>query len=230
MAVVVGLVSQKGGTGKSTLARALGAVVAHAGLKVRIADLDPKQHTVLEWQRTRGEHRVAPSLDVRAFATLAQALAGMADDELLILDAPAGGGRRTLDVAKASDLLVQPTSGSLDDLRPAILFFHDLVAAEIPKEQLVLALSRILSPTEEEAARTYIAKSGYDVLAGFIPERAAYREAHNRGQAVTEAKRRSQDTDVERLIEALFNKVHALMLAKAPAAKAGGRARSPRHE
>jgi chromosome partitioning protein len=58
MAVVVGLVSQKGGTGKSTLARALGAVVAHAGLKVRIADLDPQQHTVLEWERTRGHIRL----------------------------------------------------------------------------------------------------------------------------------------------------------------------------
>ncbi len=39
--VIVGFVSQKGGTGKSTLARALGAVVAGAGLKVKIADLDP---------------------------------------------------------------------------------------------------------------------------------------------------------------------------------------------
>ena len=82
MAVVVGLVSQKGGVGKSTLARALGAVVAHAGLKVRIADLDPQQHTVVEWERMRGENRLAPALDVRGFATVAQALAGMADDEL----------------------------------------------------------------------------------------------------------------------------------------------------
>ena len=224
MAVIVGLVSQKGGTGKSTLARALGAVVAHAGLKVRIADLDPKQHTVVAWQKTRGENGMAPNLDVRAFPTLPRALAGTADDELLILDAPAGGGRRTLDIAKAADLLVQPTSGSLDDLRPAIVLFHELIAADIPSERLVLALSRILSPAEEEAARTYIGKSGYEVLAGFIPERAAYREAHNRGQAVTEAKRRTPETEVERLFEALFNKVHALMLVKARTAKIATRA------
>jgi chromosome partitioning protein len=223
--VIVGLVSQKGGTGKSTLARALGAVVAHAGLKVRVADLDPKQHTAVEWQRTRGENRMAPSLDVRAFPTLSQALAGTADDELLILDASAGSGRRILDVARAADLLVQPTSGSLDELRPAILFFHELVAADIPKERLALALSRILSPAEDAAARAYIGKSGYEVLAGCIPERAAYREAHNRGQALTEAKRQARDGDVERLIEALFNKVHALMLAKARLANAAGRAK-----
>src|SRR5262245_27262237 len=137
MAVVVALASQKGGVGKSTLARALAAVVAHAGLKVRIADLDPQQHTVLHWQRTRAEHGLAPLIDVRAFATLGQALAGLADDELLILDAPARAGRRTFEIAKAADLVVQPTTGSLDDLRPAVILFHDLVQADVPKERLV---------------------------------------------------------------------------------------------
>jgi chromosome partitioning protein len=78
MTVIVGLVSQKGGVGKSTLARALGAIVAHAGLKVRVADLDPQQHTVVEWDRVRGENRLAPALHARGFATVAQALAGMA--------------------------------------------------------------------------------------------------------------------------------------------------------
>ena len=53
MAVVVAFVSQKGGTGKSTLARALAAIVAHVGLSVRIADLDPLQNTVIEWEKLR---------------------------------------------------------------------------------------------------------------------------------------------------------------------------------
>jgi chromosome partitioning protein len=215
MAVIVGLVSQKGGVGKSTLARALAAVVAHGGLKVRIADLDPQQHTVVEWERMRGENRLAPALDVRPFPTLSQALAGTEGDELVILDAPARMTRRTIDIAKAADLVVQPTSGSIDDLRPAIVFFHDLVHADIPKERLALALSRTLTAAEEDAARTYIAKSGYEVLSGAIPERAAYREAQNRGEAVTEGRKRAQDDQVEQLIEALFDKVHALMLAKA---------------
>lgn len=220
MAVVVGLVSQKGGTGKSTLARALGAVVAHAGLKVRIADLDPQQHTVLEWERTRGHNRVAPTLDVRAFATVAQALADAADDELVILDAPARAARRTLQIAEAADLVVQPSSGSIDDLRPAVVLFHELVEAGIPKDRLVVALCRTLTQVEQDAARTYIKKAGYTVLAGAIPERAAHREAHSRGEAVTEIKRQAQDDQVERLMEALFAKVHMQMQAKAKHAKA----------
>jgi chromosome partitioning protein len=225
MAVVIGLVSQKGGVGKSTLARALGAVIAHGGLKVRIADLDPQQHTVAEWERMRSENRLAPVLDVRGFSTVAQALVGVADDELLILDAPARVVRRTLDIARVADLVVQPTSGSLDDLRPAIVLFHELVEAGIPRERLVLALSRILSAAEEDAARAYIAKTDYDVLAGAIPERAAYREAHNRGQAVTEARARAPADPVHQLIDALFDKVNALMLAKTRDAKASRRAK-----
>jgi chromosome partitioning protein len=225
MAVVVGLVSQKGGTGKSTLARALGAVVAHAGLKVRIADLDPQQHTVLEWERTRDHNRVAPTLDVSSFATVGQALAGADDDELVILDAPARASRRTQQIAEAADLVVQPSSGSLDDLRPAVVLFHELVEAGIPRERLVFALCRTLTQAEDDAARTYLGKAGYAVLAGAIPERAAHREAHNRGEAVTEVKRRKDDDHVERLMEALFGKIHAQMQAKARHAKVAARAK-----
>jgi chromosome partitioning protein len=169
---------------------------------------------VVEWQRLRGENQLAPTLDVRGFSTVTQALAGMADDELLILDAPARTGRRTFDIAKVSDLVVQPTSGSLDDLRPAIVLFHELVEAGVPRERLVLALSRILSPEEADAARAYIAKTDYEVLAGAIPERAAFRNAQNRGQALTEAKARTQDDAVHQLMGALVDKVDALMRAK----------------
>ena len=184
-------VSQKGGTGKSTLARALGAVVAHAGLKVKIADLDPQQQTVLEWEKLRNESQVQPPITVEAFDTAAEAIESAEEDELLIIDAPAHANRGTLEIAKAATLIVQPSGASIDDLRPAVLLFHELAQAGIPKERLVIALCRILSEAEEERARAYIEDAGYDVLPGCIPERTAYREAHNRGQALTEATRRS---------------------------------------
>ena len=63
---VVAFISQKGGTGKSTLARALAAIVAHAGLAVRIADLDPQQSTVIEWEKLRHDTKLAP-IPVEAF-------------------------------------------------------------------------------------------------------------------------------------------------------------------
>ena len=62
-------------------------------------------------------------------------------------------------------------------------------------------------------------KAGYAVLDGAIPERAAHREAHSRGEALTEGKRRTDDDQVERLMEALFAKVHVQMQAKVKHAK-----------
>ena len=52
MPIIVSFISQKGGVGKSTLARALAAVAAY-GMRVRLADLDAQQATVIEWERTR---------------------------------------------------------------------------------------------------------------------------------------------------------------------------------
>src|SRR5262249_39381737 len=119
--VIVGFVSQKGGTGKSTLARALGAVVAHAGLKVKIADLDPEQETVLFWEKLRTENRGDPPISVEGFESATDAIASAEKDELLIIDAPAHANRGTLEIAQAATLIVQPTGASIDDLRPAIL-------------------------------------------------------------------------------------------------------------
>lgn len=201
--VIVGFVSQKGGTGKSTLARALAAVVAHAGLRVRIADLDPDQQTVLHWEKLRDENRGDPPITVEAFDTAAEAIESAEDDELLIVDAPAYASRGTLEIAEAATLVVQPSGASIDDLRPTVLLFHELVQAGIPRERLVVALCRILSQAEEDMARAYVMKAGYDVLPGCIPERTAYREAHNRGQAVTEAKK-ALSARVDKLMQGLY--------------------------
>jgi chromosome partitioning protein len=212
-APVIGFVSQKGGTGKSTLARALAAVVARGGYKVKIADLDPAQQTVLEWEKLRDENREDPPITVEGFDTASEAIESAEDDELLIIDAPAHGNRGTLEIAQAATLIVQPTGASLDDLRPAVLLFHELVQAGIPKARLVMAISRILSQTEEDRARAYISAAGYDVLPGCITERIAYRDAHNRGQAVTETKRALNDR-VYLLMEGLYSRVAEQMEAK----------------
>jgi chromosome partitioning protein len=211
MPAVIAFVSQKGGVGKSTLARALAAVCAHAGLKVILADLDPQQQTLMHWQQARAQNKVSPHLAVAAFADAAEALEHAAGSDLLILDTPGGASEETLEIARLSHLVVQPAGPSLDDLHPTVLLLHELTAAGIPKTRLAAALCRVLDDGEEDAARGYIEAAGYEVLAGSIPESSAYRSAHNRGRSLTETSEQSFNGRADALLEALLTKVAGLM-------------------
>jgi chromosome partitioning protein len=222
MAVVVAFISQKGGTGKSTLARALAAIVAHAGLNVRIADLDPQQNTVIEWEKLRHDSKLAP-IRVEAFDDPVEAIESGEEGELLILDTPAHADHKTLTAAANVDLVVQPSSGSVDDMRPAVLVFNELIARGMPKDRLVMALSRVTGEREEAVARAYLEAAGYDVLPGSIPEKFGYKEAHNRGAAVSETSRTLKEP-VDTLMSALFDKVSAQLAARRGKRKTGKRA------
>jgi chromosome partitioning protein len=91
-------------------------------------------------------------------------------------------------------------------LQPAILTFHELVKEGVPKDQLAMAICRILSDGEEDTVRAYMQDAGYAVLPGAIPERIAYREAQNRGRAITETTAKL-NAQVDALIDALMKRV-----------------------
>ena len=213
MPAVIAFISQKGGVGKSTLARALAAVCAQAGLEVVLADLDPRQQTLVHWQKARTAQRVSPRLSVEAFDNVAEAVERAEACDLLILDTPGGVNDDTLSVARTAHLIVQPTGPALDDLYPTVLLFHELVDAGIPKSNLVAALCRVLNDKEEAAARAYLDEAGYEVLDGSIPESLAYRVAHNRGRSLTETDEQAFNDRADALIEALLTKVAAITSA-----------------
>ena len=150
--------SQKGGTGKSTLTRALAAIVAHAGLNVRIADLGPQQNTVIEWEKLRKDNNLAP-IRVEAYDELVEAIESGEEGELLILDTPAHG---PLDTDPRSGR--RPRCATIERQR-------ELLARRVPKERLGLALCRTSSEREEGVARPYLKAAGYEVLPGSNPEK-----------------------------------------------------------
>ena len=51
MPYTIGFGSQKGGIGKSTLARATAVALTKYGYRVRLCDLDTQQGTSIEWYR-----------------------------------------------------------------------------------------------------------------------------------------------------------------------------------
>lgn len=223
MPVVVAFVSQKGGVGKSTLARALAAVAGHAGVRVFVADLDPQQSTLVRWQRNRAQNPYAPTIKVEGLQTIDEALAAAEDHELLIIDTPGNTTRATLDIARKSHLVVQPTGPSLDDLDPAILLFHELVEAGIPRARLLMVLCRTLTRQEEDEARAYLTEAGYEPLRASIPERATYRAAHNRGLGLTETKELALNARADELLTELLANVSAAIADARSSAKKSGR-------
>ena len=216
MPITIGFVSQKGGVGKSTLARAVATVAAAGGVKVLLADLDPQQATVLRWEKTRGEHLPSsPSLVVKGFATAAQALAAGTAFELLVIDAPARASRGTLEIAEHAHLVVVPSGASIDDLHPAVLLLHEFAQQGIDKARLVVVLSRILNEDEEARARAYIKKAGYDALPGCIREKSGYREALDHGRSLNEATQKALRQEAHAMTETLLKRVMVQVKAMA---------------
>ena len=207
MATIIAFVSQKGGVGKSTLARALAREAAAGGMRTKIADLDTQQGTSVDWHRTRLNAGIEPVMAAEAFASAEQALKAADHFDLLIIDGPARTSRGTLDIARVADLVVQPTGASVDDLRPAIREFHALVQEGVPKSKLAFALNRIGTSAEEADARSYVAEAGYEALDGCLLERPAYRKAQNTGHAVTETSYAGLNAKADALIQALIDRV-----------------------
>ncbi len=185
---IVAFISQKGGVGKSTLARGLAREAAHSGLTVKLADLDTQQSTSTDWHRLRLAQNGKPAIPVQAYPSVAVALRDARNFDYFVIDAPARASKGTLEIAGAADLVVQPTGASLDDLRPAIRVFHEFKASGIRVKRMHFALCRIGTPAEEADARAFLEDAGYLVLPGCLLERPAYRAAQGIGKPVTETK------------------------------------------
>lgn len=215
---IIAFVSQKGGVGKSTLSRAVARDAALAELDVKIADLDPQQGTSTRWQQRRLAARIEPNLRAEMLAGAGDAKRIAGQHDLLIIDGPARASRGTLEIAEMADLVVQPVSGCIDDIEPAIELFRELVEKGIPRKRLKIALNRISTEAEAETTRLYVSQSGFDVLPGCLYDRAVYKTAHNFGKAATEVGPIGPRQAAKQLVEAITKACLAAAGAATPAA------------
>ena len=188
MAYTVGFLSQKGGVGKSTLARTLGREIAVNEASVKIADVDIQQGTSFEWMQRRAQAGLEPDVPVQSFAKVQAALAETDRYDVYIVDGAPHAGEQTKLIAKAADLIVLPVGVTFDDLNPSIRLAHELVGKSITSRAGVLfVLMRVPdSQAEVENARTYVSDAGYQVAQGSIPYRTSYGQAMDQGRALTE--------------------------------------------
>jgi chromosome partitioning protein len=190
MAYIIGILSTKGGVGKSSIARALAVAISSSGYRVRLCDLDIAQTTSIDWYKRRLQNGGNMLASVEMFRTVDDALKNTVDIspsfDAIILDMPGRSSIETYRLAQAAHLIIQPTSGTLDDLIPAVKLFHELKGKKIPYEKMTFVLNRITTEAEAAQALEYINRTGYDVLDGILQDKAGYKLAQNMGRTLQE--------------------------------------------
>ncbi len=211
MSILVGVLSQKGGVGKSMVARLLATEYVRIGWNTLIADMDGSQSTSSEWSQRRNQQEIKPSVDVKEFSMVGNVLVLKKDYDIIIFDGAPHSTLITKEIAENSDLIVLPTGSSLDDLNPQIRLAHELVDSGIDSSKVVFLLSRVgNSEVELNDVIDYINQTGYTLLKGYIPEKTAFRLAIREGRSLTETRYSGLTEKCESVAQSVADKINEL--------------------
>jgi chromosome partitioning protein len=178
---VLSLISQKGGTGKSTLTFCLAVAAEQSGRRVLILDMDP-QGTAEAWFQDREEE--TPLL-VRVSSTeLESALTkAAAKFDLAIIDTPGRDEPATVAAIRAADFCLIPCRPSPGDLKAC----PPTAAAA---KRLNKPTAFVLTQTPPRGYRIREAERGLSILGPVCPvhivSRSGYQDAQGLGLGVTE--------------------------------------------
>lgn len=202
---VVGIVGQKGGCGKSTVARATAVEGSTGKRRVLLLDCDPGQHTSMDFKDTRALNNRKPAIEVEPVGFDDDLLAAIEDAEqthdMVIVDARGHSDEQTLDLAGVCDLLVIPAAPNSDDLRPAAMLYHELTEAG---GYCVLILNKVGSAAQSKWARKALAETGITPLAKEIPSMLCFQNAPTYGCAITEVKEPGPRGKAQKAIRAIL--------------------------
>lgn len=204
MGYKIGVVSQKGGVGKSTITRALAVEYALNGWKVKIADMDSKQKTCIEWAARRIENTIEPIIEVQNFGRVSDALSQQDMYDLIIFDGVGQADAQTLEIARASDIIVLPSGLSADDLVPQIKLANEMVSKGIDRNQIGFALSRVGRSERELDIAIEDISTRYKYL-GRIDEKTSITLAHDTGRAANETRYDTITKTVDELIQGVVD-------------------------
>jgi chromosome partitioning protein len=200
---IIVILSQKGGGGKSTIARCLATELTKQKQKTLLVDLDIQQKTSWEWAERRKRKNIKSLISCQSFPYFEEKLL-KSDYDYLIIDCPARISKESLIIAKQANLIIQPVRPSLDDLNPAIREFHALVRAGINKKKLTFVINCISSSSEEKNTKEYLTEAGYFVFPISLQDKVSYREAQNQGLSVSEVKYLRLKKQVKLLIKQII--------------------------
>lgn len=181
---VLSFVTQKGGTGKSTLTVSLAVAAEATGEKVCILDLDP-QGTSASWYQSRTAETPAV-LDHNQAGSLPQTLARLEKAfSLVIIDTPGIDSHGTRGAMQSADLCLVPVRPSEADLKATLPTIKALTAIGRPFGLVINQASTNKQARLTAAVTTRLSTTGM-VVPVPIAARIDHQYAYALGQGVSE--------------------------------------------
>ena len=185
---IASFVGQKGGVGKSTLARVLAVAAARQEYKVLLGDFDLEQLSCIEWSATRLRNGIEPEIEARAFKSLKKLRKSVEGFDLVVVDTRGLADELTTDISQESDVIFLPTGTSMDDLRPTLALARRLSKNRKIGNKIILVLSKVgRSERLLETAKVTIEEAGFELLDSIWPERDGFQADLDIGKAGSEA-------------------------------------------
>jgi chromosome partitioning protein len=182
--IVVAVIMEKGGVGKTTLALNLAVTALHHGRSAAVIDLDP-QATASNWTDRRADEKpwVVPTLTARLNQAIEQAKAQGID--FIVIDTPPHSGSDAAEAARRADVVLVPVEPHLFTLETLPKLGDLLKLAGNPPAFLVINKAATQG-SEAISAAAHIKGQGFAVCPSVIHLRAAHRHATNVGEVANE--------------------------------------------
>jgi chromosome partitioning protein len=169
---VISFVTQKGGTGKSSLAVSLAVAAAESGLKVAVLDIDP-QGTAGEWYKRRTAE--APAVHSLSWTYLSSRLYTLDRQgyDLAIVDTPGADSHAASGAMREAQFCLLPVRPSVADIeasKPTVRYLNEHA------KPFAFVLNQC--PTGGRTSRTANARMALQLLGSLCDPTLAHRSDH----------------------------------------------------